>query len=269
MIGIFDSGLGGLTVMKELIKALPNEDIIYFGDTARVPYGNKSAETVIRYSMEISQFLIEHEIKLLVVACNTASAYALNHIQNEVDIPVVGVIDPGAFRAVMITENQNLAVLGTTATINSGAYQSAILSYCPGAEVWTIPCPLFVPLVEENFLYHEATKLIIREYLSPLQDKQIDTVLLGCTHYPMMKTLIQEELGAHVNIVDSASSCAQKVSDLLNDENLLNEKRSSEYRFYVSDDPVKFQQAGSQFLGLPIGLVTHVDELTTPKEVKS
>jgi len=246
-IGIFDSGLGGLTVMREIISLLPEEDLVYFGDTARVPYGNKSADTVIRYAHEISNFLMDHDIKLLVIACNTASAYALQSVQEQLPIPVIGVIEPGAAQAISVSKNQKIAVLGTRSTIQSGAYQAAIQSRSPVAQVIAISCPLFVPLVEEDFLHHEATRLVIREYLSPM-DTDVDTVLLGCTHYPLMKEQIQAEL-INVTLVDSATTCAQRVKQVLVESGQLNEKRASEPQFFVSDDPDRFHQMSRQFLG--------------------
>lgn len=260
-IGIFDSGLGGLTVMREIMTLLPEEDIVYFGDTARVPYGNKSAETVIRYAHEISNFLMDQNIKLLVIACNTASAHALQSVQEQLPIPVIGVIQPGAAQAVVVSKTKRIAVLATRSTIRSRAYQSAIVSLCPKAEVLSIPCPLFVPLVEEDFLQHQATKLIIREYLGPLH-AEVDTVLLGCTHYPLMKKQIQEELGA-MSIVDSATTCAQRVKKVLEEQDQLNEKRSSDPQFFVSDDPDRFQKMSSQFLGSPIAQVFSTECMTT------
>jgi len=247
-IGIFDSGLGGLTVMKEIMTLLPEEDLIYFGDTARVPYGNKSAETIIRYSHEIADFLMQYDIKLLVIACNTASAHAMQSVQEQLPIPVIGVIHPGAAEAVRVSQTKKIAILATRSTIQSQAYQSAILNLCPHANVTPISCPLFVPLVEENFLDHEATKLIIREYLKPLT-QDVDTILLGCTHYPLMKSRIQEEAGS-VNLVDSATTCALQVKHLLTGKNLLSKNRSMEPMFFVTDDPDRFQHMMKQFLNL-------------------
>jgi len=246
-IGIFDSGLGGLTVMREVMALLPEEEILYYGDTARVPYGNKSAETVVRYALEISDFLVSRDIKLLVIACNTASAHALSTVQEQLNIPVVGVIKPGAAQAVAVTKNKRIAVLATRSTIQSGAYQSAILTFCPEAHVYPISCPLFVPLVEEHFQHHPAAKMIIHEYLAPLGVQDIDTVLLGCTHYPLMRTEIEKEIENAI-IVDSASTCVRQIKKVLEEQNLLNDKRSSENQFFVSDDPEKFQKMGNQFL---------------------
>lgn len=251
-IGIFDSGIGGLTVMQQIKKELPGESLIYFGDTARVPYGGKSPETIIRYSIENAIFLMEQNIKILINACNTSTAYSLEKLQLIFNIPVVGVIEPGAEAAVKKTGNGRIAVLGTKATINSGMYQKAIQQMMPDAFVASIACPLFVPLVEEQFASHHATKLIIKEYLAPLSHLDIDTVLLGCTHYPLLRKLIQDEMGPHVNIVDSASTCAKKVSELLNAHDLnapLNHSDNSPMqKYFVSDDPVKFKQLAEKLL---------------------
>ncbi len=252
-IGLFDSGLGGLTVMKQIVSVLPQENVVYFGDTARLPYGGKSPETIIRYSIENASFLIQQQIKVLVVACNTASSYAIEHLQNMLDIPVIGVIEPGAEKAVSVTRNGRIAVLGTKATIASGMYQKQILSRLPSAYVKGIACPLFVPLVEEQFLASAAAKLIVKEYLAPLKEENIDTILLGCTHYPLLEKLIREEVGEEMKIVDSASTCAEKVRDLLSKANLQSRTLApAEHRYFVSDDPERFRIMGSDFLGHPI-----------------
>ncbi len=251
-IGIFDSGVGGLTVMKEIRELLPNENIIYFGDTARLPYGEKSPETIIRYSVENAQFLIEQDIKVLVVACNTASAFAINKLNQILDIPVLGVIVPGAEKACSVTQNKRIAVLGTKATIKSGIYQKEIEKNSPGCYVCPIACPLFVPLVEENFISHPATQMIIKEYLSPIQDLNIDTLLLGCTHYPLLKEMIQAQVGDAVRIVDSASICAKKLKSILNENHLENLSGNTFLSYYVSDDKEKFAILGERIFGNPI-----------------
>jgi glutamate racemase len=249
-IGIFDSGIGGLTVMRELMHRLPHEHMIYFGDTARLPYGEKSKETITRYSIENAIFLLEHNIKLLVIACNTASAFALEKLQTIFSIPVLGVIEAGAENAIRATKNKHIAVLGTKGTIQSGVYQSQIVSRMPQATVVSIPCPLFVPLVEERFFHHPAASLIIKEYLIPLQTQPVDTILLGCTHYPLLKEQIAEQLGKGIAIVDSATSCAEKVEEMLHKHQLARTTKSkADYKYYVSDDPKKFQSLGAQFLG--------------------
>jgi glutamate racemase len=240
-IGLFDSGIGGLTVMQQIMQTLPQESLIYFGDTARVPYGGKSRETIIRYSLENANFLLEKGIKLLVVACNTASAFALDALKEQLPIPVIGVIEPGAEKAASISKNQRIAVLGTKGTIQSGAYQREIKTLVPQATIIPIACPLFVPLVEERLFHHPATRLIIKEYLQPLRNQEIDTVLLGCTHYPFLKHFIQEEMGSDVQLVDSASTCAEKICKLLKQQKLNSMSPKPTYHYYVSDDPRKFQ----------------------------
>lgn len=243
-IGMFDSGVGGLTVLKEIVRLLPTESIIYFGDTARIPYGDKSRETIIRYSIENASFLMQKGIKLLVVPCNTASAFAINHLQSMLDIPVIGVIEPGAKTIASVTKSQRVAVLGTKGTIQSGAYQAAIREYLPHASIFPVPCPLFVPLVEEQFLNHPATHLIVKEYLSSLHKQNIDSILLGCTHYPFLKPLIQEEMGPTTTLIDPALSCAQQVALTLDMYQLTsNSLNPPDYMYYVSDDPEKFQKS--------------------------
>lgn len=248
-IGIFDSGVGGLTVMKQIVHLLPNEDLIYFGDTARLPYGDKSPETIISYSFENAAFLQEHQIKVLVVACHTASAYALADLQAKLQIPVIGVIEPGAKKAVSVTKNRRIAVLGTKGTIKSAVYQRAIERYLTDSFVLPIPCPLLVPLVEENFINHPATRMILKEYLSQIKAVDIDTVLLACTHYPLLKEIIQEEVGDTVTVVDSSSICAENLYSLLEENDFLNDKIDPSYRYFVSDDPAKFSNLASTFFG--------------------
>lgn len=251
-IGMFDSGVGGLTVMQQIMRVLPQESIVYFGDTARVPYGGKSGKTIVRYSIEGTIFLMEQDIKLLVIACNTVCAYALDKLNQIFNIPIVGVIEPGAERAVQVSRNGHIAVLGTKATINSGSYQKEITRLLPSAQITAIPCPLFVPLVEEHFVSHPAARLIIKEYLAPLRKQKVDTVLLGCTHYPLLRKLIEEEVGEGVSIVDSALTCAEKVSSLLDDLKLHGKHGSPKHRYYVSDDPEKVRVLGREFLGMPL-----------------
>lgn len=264
-IGMFDSGVGGLTVMRQIQQLLPFESITYFGDTARLPYGDKSPEAIVRYSIENAQFLMDQQIKILVVACNTATAYALLALQELCPIPVIGVIAPGAEKAVAVTHNGHIAVLGTKATIRSGVYQKEILKRDPQAVVTSIACPLFVPLAEERFFTHDATRLIIREYLKPLRQQQIDTLLLGCTHYPLLHELIAQEVGPQVKIVDSAATCAETVHSCLHTLGLQNPVTGAAapptYKFFVSDDPSKFQALGQDFLGMPMESVESSKEL--------
>lgn len=255
-IGLFDSGIGGLTVLQQLVQVLPHEDFVYFGDTARLPYGEKSRETIIKYSIENSIFLFDKNIKMLVIPCNTATAYALSKLQKLFSVPVVGVIEPGAERAVDVSKHGRICVLGTRGTINSQSYQKAILHREPKAFVLPITCPLFVPLVEEGYVDHPAAKLIVKDYLKAIKGQKIDTILLGCTHYPLLKKLIQEEVGEEVTIVDSATSCAEKVASLLHAKSIVRESTAiGKLRYYVSDDPVKFQTAGRALLNIPIDKV--------------
>lgn len=248
-IGIIDTGVGGLTVMKQIMNALPNESLIYFGDTARVPYGGKSRETIIRYSIENVIFMMQKNIKMLVIACNTISAYALEKLKQIFNIPIIGVISPGAKRAAQVTTKERITVIGTKATINSGEYTREIQSLLPTSTVFSIPCPLFVPLVEEQFFSHQATRLIIREYLQPLKQQKVDTLLLGCTHYPLIQHIIREEVDQEITIIDSATTCAEEVAATLNNLSLQSDNNRPQYMYYVSDDPLKFRMTGKTFLG--------------------
>lgn len=258
-IAIFDSGVGGLTVMREIARKLPHENIIYFGDTARVPYGGKSPETIRRYALECSRFLKEHEIKLLVIACNTVSAYALDALKQELDIPVLGVIKAGAAKAILTTRTGHIAVIGTRATVQSGAYEREILKYAPTAQVKSIACPLFVPLIEEQFIDHPASHLIVNTYLKEIAATSADTLLLGCTHYPLLAKRIQEDVGSHIQLVDSATTCAAEVASVLASERMLADSDNNpSYRYFVTDDPEKFRQSGQAFLGAPLEDVHHV-----------
>jgi glutamate racemase len=262
-IGIFDSGVGGLTVMQQIMHLLPHERLIYFGDTARVPYGNKSSQTIVRYSIENTICLLEKNIKLLVVACNTASAFALSKLRQLFNLPIVGVIEAGAEKAVEVTRNQCIAVLGTKGTIQSGAYQAAIHKLAPQATILPIACPLFVPLVEEQWLQHPATHLIVQEYLHPIRKQEVDTVLLGCTHYPLLGSLIQQEVGEKVSLVDSASTCAHQVAHLLKQRQLLSPILQGQHQYYVSDDPEKFHSLAERLFGHALQRV----ELLSPEHL--
>lgn len=251
-IGVFDSGIGGLTVMEQIRAVVPIEHMIYFGDTARLPYGNKSPETIIRYSIENAIFLLEKQIKMLVVACNTASAFAIDRLRQIFKIPIIGVIEPGAEKAVSTTKTGNIAILGTKGTIQSGAYQKEILRHLPQATLFPLACPLFVPLVEEGFLSHPASRLIVKEYLGPLKGQNIDTLLLGCTHYPLLKTLIQEEMGDSITLIDSALTCAEAVAHTLKQYNLHSQSQTAQLEYYVSDDPQKFCELSRTIFHFPI-----------------
>lgn len=258
-IGVFDSGIGGLTVVREIMARLPREDIVYFGDTARLPYGSKSPEAVLRFSRENLAFLKERNVKLIVVACNTASSVALRALEEEEDIPLVGVLLPGAQAAARATRNGRVAVIGTTATITSNAYVEALRRIDPGLEIWTRPCPLFVPLVEEGWLDNEVTLLTAKTYIGPVVDFGADTLVLGCTHYPLLKGVLTRVLGTEVTLVDSAEETAGEVARLLEEKDLHND-RSGPGRFtiYVSDIPYLIKEVGERFLGRAIETVERI-----------
>ena len=259
-IGIFDSGIGGLTVFKELKKILPQEDIVYFGDTARVPYGNKSKDTVIRFSIQNANFLISLNVKMIVVACNTSSSYSLPMLKRRYNIPVVGVVGPGTKEAASITKNMKIGVMGTKATIASGVYESELRRIKPKADVTSVSCPLLVPLVEEGWLKGDITIAIANRYLRSFKKKNVDTVILGCTHYPLLKSIIRRVLGKDVSIIDSATQVAKMVKHIMHKKKLCAGKRDrGRYRFYVSDEPGLFRKIGTRFLGGKIVDVKKVD----------
>jgi glutamate racemase len=258
-IGIFDSGVGGLTVLKEIVKALPQEDTIYLGDTARVPYGTKSPETVTRYSRQIASFLVSRDIKLLVVACNTASAFSLEALKESLPIPVVGVIDPGSRRAAAITKTGRVGVIGTEGTIRSSAYAKAIKQMNPEIEVITRACPLFVPLAEEGWVENDVARLTARTYLQGLREEGVDTLVLGCTHYPLLKKTVAEVMGDGVTLVDSAEETARTVAEILRGSGSLRPAaESGNHHYYVTDVPAGFIRVGNRFLGGSLGDVYQV-----------
>lgn len=259
-IGVFDSGVGGLTVLRALIERLPHERTVYLGDTARVPYGTKSAEVVTRYSRMSAGFLVDRDIKLLVVACNTASAAALPTLQAELKIPVLGVVEPGARTAVATTRSGRIGVIGTQGTIRSGAYQRAIESLRADAKVFTRPCPLFVPLAEEGWTRGDVPLLVAREYLGQLKSEGVDTLVLGCTHYPLLAPVISEAVGPGISLVDSAHATAVAVEDLLRERNAFNDgARPADHRFFVTDIPDRFGELGTRFLGREVEHAEQVD----------
>ncbi len=258
-IGVFDSGIGGLTVAKAIFQLLANEAVRYFGDTARVPYGPKSPATVLRYSREAAAFLLTQDIKLLVVACNTATAHAAEELARELPVPVIGVVEPGARTAARTTRTGRIGVIGTSGTIASGAYDLAVRRLVPDARVYAQPCPLFVPLIEEGWQDHEATQLIARAYLQPLLEVDIDVLILGCTHYPLLAPVIRQILGPNVQLVDSAQETAIEVKRELEERGLL--RVSTEppvHRFYASDSPMRFREVGARFLD---GVVVSVEKV--------
>lgn len=249
-IGVFDSGIGGLTVVRALMERLPFENIIYFGDTARVPYGIKSVGTINHYATQITEFLVKKEVKLLIVACNTMAAVALGAIREISPVPVLEVIGAGAAAAVAQTKNKAIGIIGTPATVNSNAYARAIHSIDRNIRVFSRACPLFVPLVEEGWLEHEATRLAALEYLKPVLAEGIDTLVLGCTHYPLLKPLISDIVGPSVSLVDSAEAMAEITAGLIVREGLANDSASPPaYHFFVTDVPYRFQTIGESFLG--------------------
>ncbi|MBI2400691.1 MAG: glutamate racemase [Deltaproteobacteria bacterium] len=273
-IGVFDSGIGGLTVLREITRLLPGENTIYLGDTARVPYGSKSKETIERYSFEIAAFLLKHDIKMLVAACNTASAYAVPKLAKELDIPVLGVIEPGARAAVAATKANRIGVIGTEGTIKSNSYVNAIKRLCdggvldivehgkksfdryfevkPGSDVviFTKACPLFVPLVEEGWTDDAVTRIVVERYLTGLKDEGIDTLVLGCTHYPLLKETIASLMGEAVTLVDSAASTALEVQRVLGEKGILNNSGAEAlHKFFVTDSPERFMAVGRRFFG--------------------
>lgn len=257
-IGIFDSGIGGLTVLKEIAEQLPYEDIIYFGDTARVPYGTRSRETIVKYSFQCINFLMSKDIKLVVIACNTATASALTEVREHFDVPIIGVVDPGVRAAVSTTKNQRIGIIGTTSTVNSGAYQESIRELVSDSEVIGVACPLFVPIVEDGWQDTEVARLTAEKYLLELKEHDIDTLVLGCTHYPILKYTITKVM-SDVALINPAFETAKQVKELLTEKDLLTEKKtSSNIEFYVSDDPEKFRRIGGNILDKNI---THIEKI--------
>jgi glutamate racemase len=258
-IGVFDSGVGGLTVVRALMERLPFESIIYFGDTARVPYGVKSSETITVYASQITEFLLQQGVKLLIIACNTMAAVAHQAVADLSSVPVLDVIDAGTRSTVAVKHTKNVGVIGTPATIASNAYERAIHRYNPDIRIVSRACPLFVPLIEEGWLDHQVTRLTAREYLSPMLTDNIDTLVLGCTHYPLIKELLQEVVGNDIRLVDSAEAMAEMAATLLREKNLANpERMPPDYKFYVTDVPYRFQAIGERFLGrqlFPVQLI--------------
>ena len=259
-IGVFDSGVGGLTVLKEIFKVLPAESTIYLGDTARVPYGIRSPETVMRYSFENTQFLVSKGIKLLVIACNTVSSVSLDAIKKSVSIPVIGVIEPGAGAAIKSTRNRKIGIIGTEATIRSSAYKKAIKAIDSSAEVFGLPCPLFVPVVEEGWTEGEVAMMVAEKYLGEMKGRGIDTLVLGCTHYPLLKGVISKVMGPDVRLIDSAVEIAKNIKDILKRDDIERKSRKKPSReFYVTDSPERFIKVGERFLGQNLKYIEKID----------
>ena len=259
-IGVFDSGIGGLTVLKQVMKLLPNENSIYLGDTARVPYGTKSQETVRRYTFQNINFLLEKGIKMLVIACNTATAHSLEIVKKTFPIPVIGVIEPGARAAVRASKGKRVGVIGTLGTIESSVYNRAILSLDPKIKIFSKPCPLFVSLAEEGLIRGRIAGNIADRYLMPLKQKKIDTLVLGCTHYPLLKGTIQKSIGKTVKLIDSSIETAKAVKEILKEKSLENKNTKGSYhRFFISDASSHFLKTAKFFLGKGIDGFVQVD----------
>jgi len=258
-IGIFDSGLGGLTVAKEIFRQLPYEDVIYYGDTARVPYGNKSKKTITKFSLENADFLKEYNVKLIIVACNTACSLSLQALKKKIDIPIVGVIEPAVKRAIQISKNGKIGIIGTNSTINSKAYDKKIKKIDKAMQVSSKSCPLFVPLVEEGWLNKDITYKIAKTYLDCFKRRNVDTLILACTHYPLLIKVISTIMGSKVKLVDSASEVAKVAKTTLKRiDSLSEEKEKPSYQFYVSDEPAYFTKVGEKFLGRKINCARKV-----------
>lgn len=259
-IGVFDSGLGGLTAVKQLMQELPNESIVYFGDTGRVPYGTRSKETIIKYVLDDVSFLKTFNIKLIVVACGTASAVALPVIKKDIDIPIAGVVNSTCSMAALGTKSKKIGVLGTNSTINSGAFEKQLKQIDSELEVFSVACPLFVPLVENGHTDTELVRLVAEDYLEKLKNKGIDTLILGCTHYPLLKGVISDIIGKNVKLIDAGMCVAKKAKDILTDSNMLSDDNKPNYSYYVSDNTFGFERIGGMFLQKQIvGLVKKVD----------
>ncbi len=260
-IGIFDSGLGGLTTVREIQRIMPGEDIIYFGDTGRVPYGNRSRETIIRYTKDDIDFLLRHDIKLIIAACGTASSVALPVLEDKYDIKIMGVLESTCRKAVEVTKNNRIGVIGTSGTIKSGKYAELINSLSPKAKVFSNACPMFVPLVENGYTKSEAAKLIARDYLLPLKNENVDTLILGCTHYPLLTEIISDIMGVGVTLLSPGALAAEEAKSYLEENQLLSNKQCGSSKFFVSDSVENFTSLGSTFLGKPIESKVHLAEV--------
>lgn len=258
-IGVFDSGVGGLTVVKEIMDKLPNEDIVYFGDTARVPYGTKSSVTVTKYAVQDINFLLSHNIKAIVVACNTASAMSLDIIKREFDIPIIGVVNPGAVAAVKATKNKRIGIIGTLGTITSRAYESAVKGIDKDIETFGTACSLFVPLVEEGWLNNDVTYKTAEIYLKELRDKDIDTLILGCTHYPLLIDVVAGIMGDKVRLINPASETANELYKVLYENDLFKENLPPSYKYFLSDVGTKFESIANNCLSKKIDFIEKID----------
>ncbi|KAA3636716.1 MAG: glutamate racemase [Calditrichaeota bacterium] len=264
-IGIFDSGVGGLTVLKEVLKLLPFENIVYFGDVGRTPYGGRSKEIITQFTTQDVKFLQEQHVKYIICACNSASSVALEEVQKNFDIPMTGVIEPGAKAAVEKTKDGKIGIIGTNATINSNAYASLIHDIDPTLKVFSLACPLFVPLAEEGYIDKEATYLIAKDYLQTMKDVGVDTLVLGCTHYPILKEVIANVMGDDVTLIDSGEETAKASYNIIGESGLFNPKCNQnptiagELKYFVSDVPEKFSKVATRFMGKEVINITRVD----------
>lgn len=259
-IGVFDSGVGGLSVVKELLQQLPNEDVVYFGDTARVPYGIKSPATVVKFTFEGILLLLKYDVKQIIIACNTASSLALPTVRRLLKTPLIGVIEPGAKEAVYATKTKRIGVIGTRGTINSRAYEQYIKELDPKIKVFSLSCPLFVPLAEEGYLNSKITQEVAGEYLTGLKKSNIDTLILGCTHYPLLKSVITKVMGSNVAVIDSGRQVVLSVKELLKREQIeARPRKNRRIRYFVSDNAEYFSKVGEKFLGVKLEDVKKVD----------
>ncbi len=260
-IGVFDSGLGGLTAVKEIMNLFPDENIVYFGDTSRVPYGTRSKETILKYTYSDINFLLSQDVKMIVIACGTASSAALPEIKEEFNVPIFGVVDAGAYEAARVTKNNKVGIIGTPATIKSGAYTKYLKEYNPQIETFNRACPLFVPLVENGHFNTEVTRLVVKEYLEDIKAAGVDTLILGCTHYPLLREAIAEYMGESVTLISPGEEVAKYLKKKITDDNRHGEDRDSEqYRYFVSDSVESFEELGSIFLETKInGKVSKID----------
>jgi len=261
-IGVFDSGLGGLTAVREIQRIMPGEDIIYFGDTGRVPYGTRSRETIIRYTKDDIDFLLRHEIKLVIAACGTASSVALPSLAGKYDIKIMGVLESACRKACEVTKNNRVGVIGTSGTVRSGKYEEIINAINPDIKVFSNACPMFVPLVENGYAGSEAARLIARDYLIPLKNENVDTLILGCTHYPLLTGIISDIMGNEVTLLSPGALAAEDAKRYLEENGLLSEKEMGRSEFYVSDSVENFAALGGTFLGKPIDSKVHLAEVS-------
>jgi len=258
-IGVFDSGLGGLTVVRSIRKILKNESIIYLGDTARLPYGSKSQKSIIKFSNQNVSFLLQKKVKAIVVACNSSSSVAIEELKKRFNIPIFGVIEPGSYEAIKATKNSKIGVIGTTATIKSSAYQKELKKRKKNIKIFTKACPLFVPLIEEGWSEHKITYEVAEIYLSELRRKKIDTLIMGCTHYPMIKKVINHTMNGEIKLIDSGEAVAFWLKNYLKNSKTLAKNQNTFYHYYLTDYPQKFKRIAEEFLGEPLTYVKNVN----------